>query len=114
MTAFRPGPRSSLFDRRIPLNLTLLEALPGTAQHSGATMKRRTFLAGTIAFAALPLSPTAGYAASPQELLKAGALPEMSFGRDDAPVTVIEYASLTCPHCRSFHMNTWPTIKERY
>ncbi|MBX3576374.1 MAG: DsbA family protein [Rhizobiaceae bacterium] len=48
------------------------------------------------------------------ELMKEGALPEKSFGSADAPVTVIEYASLTCPHCRSFHLNTWPTVKEQY
>ena len=33
-----------------------------------------------------------------------GALPEKTFGQADAPVTVIEYASLTCHHCRDFHV----------
>jgi protein-disulfide isomerase len=41
-------------------------------------------------------------------------LPEMSFGRADAPVTIIEYASLTCPHCRNFHLKTYPQFKKEY
>ena len=32
-------------------------------------------------------------------------------GSADAPVTVIEYASLTCPHCASFHKGTLPKLK---
>ena len=43
-----------------------------------------------------------------------GTLPEMSFGRADAPVTIIEYASLTCPHCRNFHLKTYPQFKKAY
>ncbi|MEM9527476.1 MAG: thioredoxin domain-containing protein, partial [Bacteroidota bacterium] len=35
-------------------------------------------------------------------------------GDPNAPVTIIEYASLTCPHCRDFHKNEYPTIKEKY
>ena len=32
-------------------------------------------------------------------------------GSADAPVTIIEYASLTCPHCAKFHNTTLPTLK---
>ncbi|HXV25273.1 MAG TPA: DsbA family protein [Alphaproteobacteria bacterium] len=32
-------------------------------------------------------------------------------GSADAPVTIIEYASLTCPHCASFHRETLPKLK---
>jgi protein-disulfide isomerase len=32
-------------------------------------------------------------------------------GSADAPVTIIEYASLTCPHCASFHTQTLPQLK---
>jgi protein-disulfide isomerase len=48
------------------------------------------------------------------DVLVTGALPEMSFGRSDAPVTVVEYASLTCPHCRNFHLTTFPQFKKEY
>ena len=32
-------------------------------------------------------------------------------GSPDAPVTIIEYASLTCPHCAAFHKETLPKLK---
>jgi protein-disulfide isomerase len=35
-------------------------------------------------------------------------------GKPDAPVTVVEYASLTCPHCARFHMDVLPIIKKDY
>lgn len=39
---------------------------------------------------------------------------EMSLGNPDAPVTVIEYASFTCPHCRTFHEGAFKELKENY
>jgi protein-disulfide isomerase len=48
------------------------------------------------------------------EVMKTGTLPEMSWGKADAPVTVIKYASLTCPYCRKFHLETFPLLKKRY
>jgi protein-disulfide isomerase len=48
------------------------------------------------------------------KLLEAGALPEKSLGKEDAPVTVIEYASMTCPHCAHFHETTLPELKTKY
>ena len=39
---------------------------------------------------------------------------EMSMGNPDAPVTVIEYASFTCPHCRSFHEGPFKELKANY
>lgn len=39
---------------------------------------------------------------------------EMMIGNPDAAVTVIEYASFTCPHCRSFHENTFDELKADY
>ena len=41
-------------------------------------------------------------------------LPEMSIGSLDAPITMIEYASFTCPHCKNFHSDVYPDIKENY
>ena len=35
-------------------------------------------------------------------------------GSPDAPITIIEYSSLTCPHCASFHKNTLPQLKEEW
>jgi protein-disulfide isomerase len=48
------------------------------------------------------------------DVMMAGPLPEMSLGRPDAPVTIVQYASLTCPHCRRFHLETFPELKRTY
>jgi protein-disulfide isomerase len=48
------------------------------------------------------------------DVMKTGTLPETAFGRPDAPVTIIKYASLTCPHCRHFHLETFPKFKREY
>lgn len=39
---------------------------------------------------------------------------EMTLGNPDAKVTVIEYASFTCPHCKNFHANVMPDLKKNY
>lgn len=39
---------------------------------------------------------------------------DMALGDADAPVTVIEYASFTCPHCRTFHKTVFPELKANY
>jgi protein-disulfide isomerase len=48
------------------------------------------------------------------EVMMTGSLPEMTLGRADAPVTVVQYASLTCPHCRTFHRDVFPEFKRTY
>jgi protein-disulfide isomerase len=49
-----------------------------------------------------------------EEILKPGELPEMALGRKDAPVTIVQYASMTCPICRRFRAETFPTLKREY
>jgi len=51
---------------------------------------------------------------SAAELMKPQALPDMVLGSDKAPVTVVEYASMTCPHCAHFAEKTFPTLKKDY
>jgi protein-disulfide isomerase len=48
------------------------------------------------------------------ELMKPEALPDMIMGSDKAPVTIIEYSSMTCPHCAHFQKTTFPELKKRY
>ena len=49
------------------------------------------------------------------EIMKpAGSLPEMVMGKDNAPVTVIKYASMTCPYCRKFQAEVFPHLKREY
>jgi protein-disulfide isomerase len=56
-----------------------------------------------------------GFAASAQdsEIDTSGIL-EMTLGNPDAKVTVIEYASFTCPHCKNFHADVMPDLKRGY
>ncbi|MEM7720769.1 MAG: DsbA family protein [Pseudomonadota bacterium] len=64
----------------------------------------------------LPLLP-AGAANAQTADASTGDLPsvtEMVLGDPDAPVEVIEYASFTCPHCRTFHENVMPRMKADY
>ncbi len=44
----------------------------------------------------------------------ASPLPEKSIGSPTAPVTVVEYASMTCSHCATFHTKTFPELKTKY
>ena len=46
--------------------------------------------------------------------MKPDAMPDLALGSDTAPVTIIEYASMTCPHCANFEETTFPELKKRY
>jgi protein-disulfide isomerase len=48
------------------------------------------------------------------KLMEPGPLPEKALGKEDAPVTIVEYASMTCPHCAHFHETTLPELKKKY
>src|SRR5437667_12366782 len=48
------------------------------------------------------------------ELMQPGPLGDMVLGEQNAPVTIIEYASMTCPHCAHFHETTYPELKKKY
>jgi len=49
-----------------------------------------------------------------EDLMKPGPLPDLVEGKADAPVTIVEYASMTCPHCANFHKTTYPALKTKY
>jgi protein-disulfide isomerase len=48
------------------------------------------------------------------ELEAKGPLPDIPLGAENAPITMIEYASMTCPHCAAFEVQTFPMLKEKY
>jgi protein-disulfide isomerase len=48
------------------------------------------------------------------ELMAPGALEDVWEGSKDAPVTMVEYASMTCSHCAHFHEATYPHLKKNY
>ncbi len=63
------------------------------------------------------LSPALTGAAVAQEatqIADAQMVPDMVLGAADAPVTVVEYASFTCPHCATFHDNVFGQLKTDY
>ncbi len=81
-------------------------------------LSRRSVLRGAALVAAGVL-PRAAVAADAQtfpadKLLAPGPLPDLWLGASGAPVTMIEYASMTCTHCAAFHAETWPTLKAKY
>ena len=90
-------------------------------------LDRRIFVNGALAFGAGIIAGCAG-GGSPREkpaallntdgsanlaeLMKPGPRGEKALGSPTAPVTIIEYASLTCPYCRQFHAKTYPRLKK--
>lgn len=97
------------------------------------TLNRRTFISnGLVLTAAAGAISLNGYNPQPQvsllpgiagaraadvnkeELHKAPELGDRVLGPKQAPVTVVEYASATCPHCANFHKDTFPALKKEY
>jgi len=82
-------------------------------------MTRREFTMSSAALLVLGgLGPLAGPAwaqtISSLELMAKGALDDIPMGSETAPVTIIEYASMTCPHCAAFEAQVFPKLKEKY
>jgi len=48
------------------------------------------------------------------ELMAPGPLEDISLGKADAPNTIVEYASMTCPHCAQFHKMVLPELQKKY
>ena len=57
---------------------------------------------------AVAQSATAGQVAMPVSL------PDIAIGSAKAPVTITEYASMSCPHCAAFGENVFPMLRTRY
>ena len=67
---------------------------------------RRAAIAGAAAGAAIAVAPAgAAVTAAPGD---------MNLGSPKAPVHVVEYLSLTCPHCAEFHEQVFPAFKAKY
>lgn len=71
-------------------------------------------IAGTAApGVALGAAPHPGVSSKPSDVL-AITKEDRILGKPDAPVTIIEYASLSCPHCANFDVNQLPKIRKAW
>lgn len=86
----------------------LLAALPAAALAAGGAW---WFSRGTSP-ASTPI-PAASAQTTADDIDTSGIV-EMALGDENAPVTVIEYASFTCPHCANFHRNVFGDLKKNY
>ncbi len=84
-------------------------------------------LTGALALAAASFLPTSTVNAAPLQADKDWSnhftgtnvegnmvMGDLIIGNPDAEIEIVEYASLTCPHCANFHTNIWPEIQEKY
>ncbi len=74
----------------------------------------RRYVAALGAFALFAVVALAGGPADAQSIDTTKALTERVLGDPKAPVTIVDYSSMTCPHCARFHTDTLPKIKEQY
>lgn len=83
-------------------------------------LTRRTLVLATGSFVAAAgalsatVSPAKAESVNLADLMKPSALGDEIMGKESAPVTIVEYASMTCPHCAAFHLETLPKFKEKY
>jgi protein-disulfide isomerase len=89
------------------------------------TLTRRRFFPATAIFAFFGIAgsvlsqfvgPARAESAEPDpaELAKPGPDGDIVLGSEKAPVTIVEYASMTCPHCAHFSTTTFPELEKRY
>jgi protein-disulfide isomerase len=71
------------------------------------TTRRLMILAAACSLALAGCSKSGGGAAAP-------ATGDMTMGKADAPVKMVEYASATCPHCARFNADVFPAFKKKY
>ncbi|MGJ5203102.1 DsbA family protein [Bradyrhizobium sp. HKCCYLR20261] len=77
-----------------------------------------TGLAALAGFSPLRLISEAlipeAFAQTAADVAKPQSLPDMGLGPADAAVTIVEYASMTCPHCAAFNATVFPKLKAEY
>lgn len=69
---------------------------------------------GPSAIAPAPALASESAAEATEEDIDTSSIVEMTLGDADAPVTVVEYASFTCPHCANFHKDQFKRLKADY
>ncbi len=69
---------------------------------------------GALTLAGAMTDPVSAKNISVPELMTPGTLGDKVLGSEKAPVTIVEYASMTCSHCANFHATVYPTLKSKY
>jgi protein-disulfide isomerase len=87
------------------------DALPSLG---GRRILFKAFAAVLLLAASSPLALAQNTKVPMDELMAPEALPDIVQGKADAPVTIVEYASMTCTHCAAFHAETYPTLIKNY
>jgi protein-disulfide isomerase len=78
-------------------------------------LDRRQLILGAAAFATVTGFASTGHAAVDlAALYTPPANGEMALGPENAKVTIVEYASASCPHCAEFHKTTYQDLKKDY
>jgi protein-disulfide isomerase len=72
------------------------------------------FVAGTAALAGFLPFPAIAQEVTAAQVAKPMSLPDIALGSAKAPVTITEYASMSCPHCAAFGENVFPMLRSKY
>lgn len=77
---------------------------------------RRNILSklGVLALAGMTMGSVSAQNLNVADLMTPGPLGDKILGSETAPVTLVEYASMTCSHCANFHATVYPTLKSKY
>lgn len=90
-------------------------------QNAGTLIDRRVVLRG-LAVGSIAGTGAMGFAlpafaekdVAIEKLMAPGELADITIGNKDAKVTIVEYSSMSCPHCAAFHKTVLPKLKEKY
>ncbi|WP_455272397.1 DsbA family protein [Rhizobium herbae] len=97
-----------------PVDGTTTSSTMSSAATPATTEANQTQMAQAAAPAAKVELPQSEGEVDIAKLMAPGPLPEMAIGKADAKVTIVEYMSMTCPHCARFHNETFDAIKTKY
>jgi protein-disulfide isomerase len=88
--------------------LTVIRRIFSTALSLAALAAASAFAPQALISQAMAQGSVAALVAQPVSL------PDMALGSANAPVTITEFASMSCPHCAAFEQNVFPMIRSKY
>jgi protein-disulfide isomerase len=98
-----------------PLNVWGATYYPDRNENEEAAMiGSGRFLRAVVVVLAAEIATIGAASAQQNAEIDIASIVEMSQGAADAPVTIVEYASFTCPHCATFHEGPYKSLKADY